>query len=74
MDSSICVATMTGLALSLASRIIRFCAIGTCSSGNSTPRSPRATMIPSNASITSGSAANAWGFSIFAMSGRLMPT
>src|ERR1022692_1115319 len=73
MDSSICVATMTGLALSLARVMARFCTIGTCSSGSSTPRSPRATISPSKASSTSGSAATACGFSIFAMSGSLAP-
>ena len=59
IDSSICVATMTGRALSLARSIARFCTIGTCSSGNSTPRSPRATIRPSKASSTSGSACTA---------------
>ena len=32
-----------------ASSMARFCTIGTCSSGSSTPRSPRATMMPSKA-------------------------
>ena len=73
IDSSIWVATMTGLAWSLACSTIRFWAIGTCSSGSSTPRSPRATMIPSKASTISGSASMAWGFSIFAISGSRTP-
>ncbi len=45
IDSSIWVATMTGLAFSLAIWMARFCTSGTSSSGSSTPRSPRATMI-----------------------------
>jgi hypothetical protein len=47
MDSSICVAVITGRPYRLASWMIRFCAIGTCSKGSSTPRSPRATMTAS---------------------------
>ena len=50
IDSSIWVATMTGLLRSRAAWIARFCTSGTCSSGSSTPRSPRATMMPSKAS------------------------
>ena len=73
IDSSIWVATMTGLALSPARVMIRFWAIGTCSSGSSTPRSPRATMIPSNASTISSSVSTACGFSIFAISGSRTP-
>ena len=53
IDSSIWVATMTGLAVSRAISTARFCTIGTCSSGSSTPRSPRATMMPSKASTIS---------------------
>ena len=45
IDSSIWVATMTGLLRSRAAWTARFCTSGTCSSGSSTPRSPRATMI-----------------------------
>ena len=44
IDSSIWVATMTGLALRRAFSMTRFCRNGTSSSGHSTPRSPRATM------------------------------
>src|SRR6185312_4997575 len=73
IDSSIWVATMTGLAACRASLIARFWTSGTCSSGYSTPRSPRATMIPSNAATTSSSAATAWGFSTFAISGKRTP-
>ena len=50
MLSSIWVATITGLAAARDSSMARFCTSGTCSSGSSTPRSPRATMIPSKAS------------------------
>ena len=69
IDSSIWVATMTGLARSLASLIACVWMAGTCSRGSSTPRSPRATMIPSNASTMSGRTATASGFSILAISG-----
>ena len=44
IDSSIWVATMTGLALRRAVSMTCFCRNGTSSSGHSTPRSPRATM------------------------------
>merc|ERR1719221_1129144 len=47
IDSSICVAVMTGLPEMLASRIIIFWARKTFSGGISMPRSPRATMMPS---------------------------
>ena len=74
IDSSICVATMTGFAMRRASSTARFCTIGTASSGSSTPRSPRATMMPSKASTISSSASTACGFSIFAMTGRVTPS
>ena len=44
IDSSICVATTTGLPVAWPSRVIIFCTPGTFSSGISTPRSPRATI------------------------------
>ena len=44
IDSSIWVATITGLAQRRAAVTIRFWTSGTSSSGSSTPRSPRATM------------------------------
>ena len=47
IDSSICVAVITGTRCSCDSRISRFCTSGTSSNGSSTPRSPRATMMPS---------------------------
>ena len=47
IDSSICVATITGTPLWRAARIMAFCATGTSSGSSSTPRSPRATITPS---------------------------
>ena len=44
IDSSICVAVITGLPRSSARRMIRFCSSGTSAAPISTPRSPRATM------------------------------
>ena len=70
IDSSIWVATMTGLALRRAFSTTSFCSSGTRSSGHSTPRSPRATMKPSKALITSSRLSIACGFSILAMTGR----
>src|SRR6202022_1291521 len=43
MDSSTCVATITGIPWRRAVCVISFCARGTRSSGISSPRSPRAT-------------------------------
>lgn len=74
IDSSIWVATMTGLAARRASSTARFCTIGTASSGSSTPRSPRATMMASKASMISSSASTACGFSILATTGTLRPS
>ncbi len=74
IDSSIWVATITGLALRRAFSTTRFCRNGTSSSGHSTPRSPRATMKPSNALTTSSRLSIACGFSIFAMTGTKMPS
>ena len=65
---------MTGFAHRRESSTARFCTSGTSSSGSSTPRSPRATMMPSNASMISSSAATACGFSIFAITGRNLPS
>ena len=44
IDSSICVAVITGLPRSSARRMIRFCSSGTSAAPISTPRSPRATI------------------------------
>ena len=67
MDSSICVATTTGLPARLADRVICFCSPGTFSSGISTPRSPRATITASARSRISPSRYTACGFSILAI-------
>ena len=53
MDSSMCVATITRLPFWAQSRIIRRCTLGNFSMAISTPRSPRATMTPSETSIIS---------------------
>jgi hypothetical protein len=66
MDSSICVAVMTGRPYRFASWMIRFCAIGTCSNGSSTPRSPRATMTASVRVRIGSMFSSAVSFSIFA--------
>ena len=68
IDSSIWVATTTGLPTIRHSATIRFCQPGTSSGGNSTPRSPRATITPSDAVTISDSSASAAGFSIFDIS------
>ena len=67
IDSSICVATTTGLPSRRAVRVMRFCRPGTFSSGISTPRSPRATISASEISMISSRRAIACGFSIFDM-------
>ena len=67
IDSSICVATTTGLPWRRARRTMRFWMPGTCSSGISTPRSPRATIRPSDSAMISSSLVSACGFSIFDM-------
>ena len=69
IDSSIWVATMTGLLRSRAAWIARFCTSGTCSRASSTPRSPRATMTASNASTMASRLSTASGFSSLAMTG-----
>jgi hypothetical protein len=72
--ASICVAVIDGFDALPASEISRFWASGTSSIGSSTPRSPRATMIPpSAASMISSARAAACGFSIFATSGMSEP-
>ena len=48
MESSICVAVMTGLQAALHLRMISFWMVGHTSGATSTPRSPRATMMPSD--------------------------
>ena len=67
IDSSICVATTTGLPARRQARVISFCTPGTFSSGISTPRSPRATISASARSRMSSSRVTACGFSILAI-------
>ena len=70
MDSIICVAVMVNLLSSRAMRIMRFCSAGTDASPTSTARSPRATMMPSDADMMSSSVlgSTASARSILAMS------
>ena len=70
IDSRSCVAITTGLPILLANPIISFCAAGTFPEGISTPRSPLATIRPSNASVIFTKSSNASHFSIFAITGR----
>ena len=67
IDSIICVATMTGFARCRHLRISCFWISGTCSTGISTPRSPRATMMPSDSRMISRIFVSASGFSILAI-------
>src|SRR5262247_4112792 len=67
IDSSIWVATTTGLPARRAARVSCFWMPGTFSSGISTPRSPRATINESVKSMISASRCTAWGFSILDM-------
>ena len=73
MDSSIWVAVMTGLPRRLARRMSRFCTMAICSIGISTPRSPRATMMPSAAPRISSMCSRASARSILAMMNGLRP-
>ena len=73
MDSSICVAVMTGTPAALDASINCFCTMGTCSAGISTPKSPRATIIPSAISKIAAKSSNASGFSILAITGVDFP-
>ena len=66
IDSSICVAVITGRPIRLHNEMIRFWASGTSSNGNSTPRSPRATMTPSDARMMLSMFSSAESFSILA--------
>ena len=73
MLSSICVATTTGLPAARALPVICFCRIGTRSTGISTPRSPRATISPSDWAMTASRSAMAAGFSILDMMAAAWP-
>jgi hypothetical protein len=73
IDSSICVAVITGFPASSARRMIRFCNSGTDADPISTPRSPRATMIASVSARISSRASTASAFSIFAITSAWEP-
>ena len=73
IDSSICVAVITGFPRSSARRMIRFCSSGTSAAPISTPRSPRATMTASAVARISSSTATASAFSIFAITCAVEP-
>ena len=68
MLSSIWVATITGLAALRVLRTNCFWIGGTACTGSSTPRSPRATMIPSETSRIASNRSSAAGFSILDIS------
>src|SRR3990167_7029762 len=69
MDSSICVAVITGFPFLFAIFIMLFCATGTASGDISTPRSPLATITPSASSIIFSRFSMASGFSSLAITG-----
>lgn len=66
IDSSICVAVITGRPKRLARPMMRFCCSGTCSKGSSTPRSPRATITASETLRMPSMRSSAESFSILA--------
>ena len=68
IDSSICVAVITGMANSLATLMMSFWARGTRSGGICTPRSPRATISPSAPAAMPRTLSSASGRSILAIS------
>mmetsp|Transcript_26461 Transcript_26461/g.68729 ORF Transcript_26461/g.68729 Transcript_26461/m.68729 type:complete len:234 (+) Transcript_26461:432-1133(+) len=65
MESSICVATITGFPTRLHASTMYLCAAKTFSKSISTPRSPRATMTPSEASKMPSKLSTPSWFSIF---------
>mmetsp|Transcript_5815 Transcript_5815/g.11871 ORF Transcript_5815/g.11871 Transcript_5815/m.11871 type:complete len:370 (+) Transcript_5815:257-1366(+) len=67
IDSSICVAVITGLPARLHCAMICFCAANMCSTFSSMPRSPRATMTPSAVSMMDCTLSSPCWFSILAM-------
>jgi len=69
MDSSICVAVITGRRASQALAMICFCTTGTFSGLISTPKSPRATITPSDTRRISSRLSIASGFSSLAITG-----
>ena len=73
IDSSICVAVITGFPRSSAFEMIRFCRSGTDVGPISTPRSPRATITAYDSARISSSACTASAFSIFAITCAVEP-
>ena len=73
IDSSICVAVITGFPASRQRRMICFCSSGTVAAPISTPRSPRATISASDSASTSSSSSTASAFSIFAITRAVEP-
>mmetsp|Transcript_2040 Transcript_2040/g.5733 ORF Transcript_2040/g.5733 Transcript_2040/m.5733 type:complete len:275 (-) Transcript_2040:550-1374(-) len=73
IDASISVAVTTILPASFAFLIISFCAKGTRYTPSSTPRSPRATMMPSEMATISSKFFTPASFSIFGMIWMLRP-
>ena len=71
IDSSICVAVITGMPYPLADWMICFCTSGTWAKGSSTPRSPRATITASLYSRIPSSSSTAPARSILATSHAL---
>ena len=67
IESSICVAVMTGFRCSWHAAMMRFCASGISSTGRRTPRSPRATMMPSATRAMPAALASPSSSSIFAI-------
>ena len=73
MLSNIWVAVITGIPNLLAVVIRRFCRIGTSSAGNSTPKSPLATITPSHKERMASICSIASCFSILAITGIDLP-
>ena len=73
IDSSICVAVMTGFPAMLQNRMISFWISGTRRAGTWMPRSPRATITASAAPTMPGRWSSATAVSIFATSMRPVP-
>ena len=73
IDSSICVATTTGLPRRRQLRMMRFWMPGTRSAGSSTPRSPRATITASDTTTISSSRSTVAGFSSLDMISARLP-
>mmetsp|Transcript_22145 Transcript_22145/g.62295 ORF Transcript_22145/g.62295 Transcript_22145/m.62295 type:complete len:211 (+) Transcript_22145:449-1081(+) len=74
IDSSICVATTTGLPASRHLATTVFCHVAIWASGTSTPKSPRATMIPSLFSMMSSMFCNASNDSILLQMWTVSPS